>query len=43
MSYAQQIAARSCSDLYNYIEHVRDGFATYGDLSTILCDVHTSY
>jgi hypothetical protein len=43
MSYVQQIAARSCSDLCNYIEQVRDGFATCSDLSTILCNVHTSY
>jgi hypothetical protein len=41
ISYAQQIAVRSCSDLRNYIEHVRDGFATCSNLSTILCDVHT--
>jgi hypothetical protein len=42
MSYAQQIAARPCSDQHNYIEHVLDGFATCGHLSTILCDVHTT-
>jgi hypothetical protein len=41
MSYVQQIAAWSCSDLHNYIGHVCDGFATCSDLSTILCDVHT--
>jgi hypothetical protein len=41
MSYAQQIAAQSCSDLHNYIEYVWDGFATCSNPSTILCDVHT--